>query len=152
MVDEYAAALQAEFAGDELAVAIQKKSGRQNTDAAVALANGLFADQDGVVDAHLLREFGDVFGAGVVHGYAHDLESLRAVFFLQFDKPRHFDLAGLAICCPEIEQDGFAAQVGELEVFSVERGEFEIRGQIAHELSLRGTVRAILAGYANASE
>src|SRR5208337_5267795 len=109
-------ALQAELAGDELAVAVHKERGRQDADSAVALANGLFAEQDGVVDTHLLRELGDVFSAGIVHGYADDLEALRAVFFLQLDEPRHLDFAGLAICRPEIEQNGLAAEVGELEV------------------------------------
>src|SRR5208282_6666637 len=70
MVDEYAAALQAKFAGDELAVAIQKKRGREHADAAISVCNGIFADQDGVVDSHFLGEFCDVFSAGVVHGYA----------------------------------------------------------------------------------
>src|ERR1035438_7370565 len=96
MVHEHAAAHQAEFAGDELAVAVQEKRGRQNTDF-VAIADGVFADQDGVIDAHFLGEPGDVFDTGVVIGYADDLESLRAVFFLQLDKPRHLDLARAAI-------------------------------------------------------
>src|SRR5208282_672302 len=151
VVHEHAAALQAEFTGDELAVAIQKKRGGQHTDV-VAITDGDFADQDGVIDAHFLGEFGDVFGAGVVIGYADDLESLRAVFLLQLDKPRHFDLAGAAISRPEIEQNRFAAKVGELEVLAIERLQFEVRRQIAHELSLAGTVRAIVTSYANAGE
>ena len=152
MVYEDAAALQTEFAGDELAVAVQKKRGRQHADASVALANRFFAEQDGVVDAQFLGEFSDVFGAGVVHGYAHDLEPLRAVFILQLDKPRHLDLAGTAIRRPEIEQHGFAAKVGELEVLAVECRKFEVRGQITDEVSPGRTVRAPLAGHANAGE
>src|SRR5208283_4284046 len=142
---------QTEFTGDDPAVAVQKKRRGQNTDV-VAIADGVFADQDRVVDAHFLREFGDFFSAGVVIGYADDLEALRAVFLLQLDKPRHLDLAGAAIRRPEIEQNRFAAKVGELEVLAIERLQFEVRRQIAHELSLAGTVRAIVASYVNAGE
>src|ERR1035437_8749131 len=125
VVDADAAALQAEFARDELAVAVDEIRCGQHADAAVAFANRFFAKQDGAVDAHLLREFSDIFGAGIVHGYADDREALRAVFFLQLDKPRHLDLAGTAIRGPEIEQNGFAAQVGELELFAIERLQFD---------------------------
>src|ERR1019366_1773789 len=151
-VDEDAAALQAEFAGDQLAVAVDEIRCGQHADAAVAFANRFFAEQDGVVDAHFLCEFSDVFGAGIVHGYADDLEALWAVFFLQLDKPRHLDLAGTAIRGPEIKQNGFAAKVGELELFAIERLQFEVRRQVADELSLTGTVRAIVAGHANSGE
>src|SRR5271169_1578525 len=149
MVDEDAAALQAEFTGYDLAVAIHEKRGGQRIDAAVALSDGLCAEQNGVVDAHFLGEFGDVFGGGVVHGDAYDLESLRAVFILQLDKPRHLDFAGTTISGPEIEQNGFTAQAGEFEVLAVERLQIEVRGQIAHEF-MGGTVRAVVAGNANA--
>src|SRR6266478_907466 len=152
VVHEDAAALQAEFAGDEPAVTVHEKRCGQHADTAVALSNRFLAEQDGVVDAHFLGEFGDVFGAGVVHGYADDLESLRAVFFLQLDKPWHLDLAWAAIGRPEVEQNGFAAKVGELEILAVERGQFEVRCQIADELSLGRTVRAIVAGRADAGE
>src|SRR6266436_171368 len=145
VVHEDAAALQAEFAGDELAVTVHEKRCGQHADTAVALPNRFLAEQDRVVDAHFLGEFGDVFGAGVVHGYADDLESLGAVFFLQLDEPRHFDLAGAAIRRPEVEQDGFAAEAGELEALAVERGQVEIRRQVADELSVGGSVRAVVA-------
>jgi hypothetical protein len=71
---------------------------------------------------------------------------------LQFDKPGHLDLAGAAIRRPEIEQNGFAAQVGKLEVLAVKRREFEVRGQIADQLPVGGTIRAVVAGRANADE
>src|SRR5271165_559534 len=103
MVDEHAAALQAEFAGDDFAVTVQEEGGRKHTDAAIALADRFLAQQDGIIHSHFLDEFGDLVGAGVVHGYADDLESLRAVFFLQLNKPGHFNLAGAAISRPEIE-------------------------------------------------
>src|SRR5450631_3403558 len=111
IVHEIAATAQTEFAGDEFAVAVQEESCGEDANSTVALSYGFFSDEDGVVDAHFFREFGDVFGAGVVHGNAHDLETLGAVFFLELDKPRHLDLAGAAIGCPEIEQDGLAAQI-----------------------------------------
>src|SRR5208283_4552130 len=121
VVHEDTAALQAEFAGDELAVAIHKERGWQHADAAVAVGNGILADQDGVVDVHFLRELRYFFGAGVVHGHADDLKSLRAILFLHLYKPRHFDLAGTAIRCPGIEQNRFATKIGELEILTIER-------------------------------
>src|SRR5208283_1938066 len=147
---EDAAALQTEFAGDELAVAVHKERGWQHAHSAVALANRFFAEQDGVVDAQFLRELSDVFGAGVVHGHADDLKALRAVLLLQLDKPGHLDLARAAIGRPEIEQNGLAAKVGELEVLAIERRQFEVRRQIADELTLARTIGAIIAGHANA--
>jgi len=37
---------------------------------------------------------------------------------------------------PEIQQDGFASQVGEFDIFAVNRGQFEIGREIADKLSL----------------
>ena len=71
---------------------------------------------------------------------------------MQLDKPRHLDLAGTAIGRPEIEQNGFAAKIRELEVLAVERLQYEVRRHIADELSLSGTVRAVVTSDANAGE
>lgn len=152
MVDEDAAALQAEFAGDDLAVAVHKKCRGQHADAAIAVGDRVFADQNGVIDAHILGKFGDIVGAGIVHGYTDDLESVGAVFLLQLDKPGHLDLAGPAVSRPEIEQNGLAAQVREFDVLAVERGEFKVGREIADQLSLgraavgRGFVRQAHSG------
>ena len=88
---------------------------RQSGDAAVLVADRFFSDQDGIVHAHILGEFADVFLAGVIHGDADDLQSLRAVLFLQVDEPGHFDFAGAAPGRPEVEQHGLAAKVGEAQ-------------------------------------
>ncbi len=153
VVDEDAAALQAEFAGDDLTVAVHEKGGGQHANAAVAVGDRVFADQNGVIDAHILGKFGDIVGAGIVHGYADDLESIGAVFFLELDKPGHLDLAGTAVGCPEIEQDGFAAQIREFDALAVERGKFEIGREIADELPLgRAAVGGSLVGQAHSGE
>jgi len=71
---------------------------------------------------------------------------------LQLDKPGHLDLAGAAIGRPEIEENGFAAQVGEFEVPAVKHGQFEVGSEVADELSLAGGAGGIPAGSANAGE
>ena len=152
VVDEDTAALQAEFTGDQLAIAIQEERGWQHADAAIVLSDRFFSDKNGIVDAHFPSEFRDVFSAGVVHGYADDLETLWAVFLLQFDKPGHLDLARSAIGRPEVEENRFAAQVGKFELFSVQRRQSEIGGQVADELAVAGDSGAVVAGGANAGE
>jgi len=152
VVHEIATAAQAEFAGGYLAVAVHKKCCGQNADAAVAIGNGIFANQDGIIDAHFFGELCDLFIAGIVHGYADDLESLGTVFFLELDKPGHLDFAGSAVSCPEIEKNGLAAKIGELEALAVEGLKIEIGGQVADELSLAGRVGAVLPSHANSSK
>ncbi len=82
--------------------------------------------QDGIIDSHILGELGDVFLAGIIHGDADDLQSLRSVLVLQFDEPRHFDFARTAPGGPEIQQHGLTAQVGQAHALAVERFQSEI--------------------------
>src|SRR5258708_24958959 len=104
VVDEDAAALQAEFTGYQLAFSVDEERCREHANTAVALADRVFPQQNRVVYGQLLGELRNVVRVGVfVHGYADDLESLRAVFLLQPDEQGHLDFAGLAPGGPEIQ-------------------------------------------------
>ena len=73
------------------------------------------------------------------------LETFRAVFVLQFNKRRYFSLIRIGIVStaptPQIEHNGFAAQVGKLELAATEQWQFEVRQQLACKI-LNQTVRA----------
>src|SRR5579871_1116573 len=64
VIHKEAAALQAEFAGDNLAVAVDEESCRQYVHSAVSLANSFLPDQYRIVNAHFLHERLDVLRAG----------------------------------------------------------------------------------------
>jgi hypothetical protein len=111
VVHKYAAALQAKLASQDFAVAINEERGWKHADAAITLPYRFLTQQNRVIDPHILGKPGNIVRAGVVHGDAHNLQSLRAIFFLQLDKPWHLDLAGTAPGGPEVEQDSLAMQV-----------------------------------------
>src|SRR5712664_3923216 len=134
VVHEHTAALQAKLACYKLAVPVDKEGGRQHANAAITLPYRLFAQQDRVIHPHLPDELGNVLGAGLVHGYAHNLKSLGAVFLLQLDKPGHLDFARTAPCRPEIEQNGLASEIRELHVLALERLQVKIGGILSMQL------------------
>ncbi len=63
---------------------------------------------------------------GVIHGHAQNHQAILAVLLLQVDKPRHLDLAGRTPRGPEIQQHGFAPEVGKLHSSSIQPGQVEI--------------------------
>ena len=79
------------------------------------------AVEHGVVQAHLLREAGDLGDVlGVIAVDAENGESLRRVFLLESDEPWHLHAAGCAPGGPEVDEHGFAAEVGERDVMTCE--------------------------------
>ncbi len=110
VIHENTTALQSEFPGQYFSVAIEEEGGGQDVDTAVAQSDRFFAEQDGIIYAHVFCELCNVVGAGVVHGNADNLKSLRAIFLLEFDEPGHFYFAGSTVGSPKIQQNSFAAQ------------------------------------------
>jgi len=98
----------------DLALAVDQEGDGEAEDSAVLLADFCVAHDDRVIHFELLGEGGDGVG-GVVHGDADDLESLRGVFVLQVDEVWDLGAARFAPGGPEIEEDDFAAVVGEFE-------------------------------------
>src|ERR1700704_2889721 len=153
VVDKDTAALQAKLACYQLAFAVNEECGRQHANAAIALADRVLPEQDGVVYSELPGELRDVSAVGIlVHGHADDLETLWAVFLLQFDKPGHLDFAWLAPGGPKIEQDGLATEIGELHALAFKRGELEVGRGLSLHLSGDRSASAILARLMNSEE
>src|SRR6266567_874566 len=152
IVFNFRAANQAEHPVHDLAVAADVEGGRKIRNAAILVAHRFFPNQDRVVDAHFLCEAGDLLGTGVVHGYAQHLQPLRAIFFLQVHKPRHFYLAGLTPGRPEVKQDGLAAKIRQLNCLAVERRQRKIRGELALQFAgtAQGTRGVVVARFLDA--
>src|ERR1700733_1526163 len=64
--------------------------------------------------AHHRRSF-------VIHRHAQYSEAFIAVFFLELDHPRRFDLARLAPGGPEIDEHDFAPQASKRNLTTIER-------------------------------
>jgi hypothetical protein len=105
--------------------------------AAVELADRIVAQQNTII--HLVC--GDVWLDGVpailIHRDAHDGESLGFVLLLEFDEPGNFKGAGAAPGGPKVEQDDFAAIIGQFYGGAVGIVESEIGGRFAVSDRLR---------------
>src|SRR5690349_7613499 len=93
--------------GDDPAVPVQKKCDWQSQHSSISLAGLGISHHYGIIHAELPVEVADGVGS-VIHRHADDLQAVVRVGSLQFDKVRSFFAAGLAPCCPEIEEHNFA--------------------------------------------
>src|SRR5690349_2395831 len=82
-------------------------------------------------------KLGDVVFAGIVHRNADHLQSLVCVLLPQLLEPRHLDLAGLAPSRPEVQKDGFATEIGEVNSLAVKRFQSEVGRQLPADTQRR---------------
>src|ERR1022692_5044924 len=73
-----------------------------------------------------MGKLGNLGSFGVVHGHPKNYQAVLAVLLLQLLKPWHLDFAGRTPRRPEIQQHGFAPEVGELHSSSIQRRQVEI--------------------------
>src|SRR5579872_975998 len=124
---DVASAAQPEHPRHDFAIAINIETGGQIFQPAVLVAYRFLAQQHGIVNTHVLGEFGDGLFAGIVHSHAQHFQPLRPILLLQFHEPRHLQLAGLAPCGPEIQQHRLAAKIGQAHGLAVQRLQGKIR-------------------------
>ena len=96
----------------------------------------IVTQQDPVVDLLPAHEGRDCLPSVIVHRYAEHFKSAIAVLFLELDEPRHLLVAGAAPGRPEIEQNNFAAVIGEVRDIAAGIFEFEVGRYVAILLGL----------------
>ncbi len=106
---------------------IDDKAGRQRIEAAVQLRDGIVAEQNAVVDFVLGDVRLDGRPAVFIHGNTEDGEALRFVTLLEFGEPGNFDAARPTPSGPEIEENDFAAIIGQFDRCAIGIFEGEIR-------------------------
>lgn len=114
---------------NDAAFRIHEERSRQGGDTAVFLADLVRSHGDGIVDAGFVDIFLNFGGIFVVDIEADDLEA-PFITLLQSDEVRHFSATRSTPGGPEIQEDNFAARVGESERSAVEGIEVEIGGWI----------------------
>lgn len=107
-----------------------------------AIAEGLVADDDGVLHAFLLGKGADQLRAAVVHGDTDDGEAVLPVLPVEVDVPGQLDLAAAAPGSPEVEQDDLATEARESDGLAVEVGESEVGGGLSVDWGDEGVGRA----------
>src|SRR5579863_1321128 len=124
---DFTLALQPDHAARDLSVAPNEETCRHCWDAAIRGCYLLIADQDGVVDAHLICELA-YFSLGrlIVKHNPDYLQSLWPVLFLQLDQPGRQDLARPDPRGPEIQQNDLSPKLRKADRFSGQRFEREV--------------------------
>ena len=117
----------ADMAGGDVAFAIDDEGDGQAEDASVLIGELRGGARDRVVHFEFLLEGADGVIV-VVHGEADELHGLR-ILVLHFDEVGNFFFAGLAPGGPEIEDDDFAALIGESKRVAGNVGEKKFRGK-----------------------
>jgi len=110
-----------------LARLIDDKAGGQGIEAAVELRDGIVSEQNPVVDFVIGDVRLDGGPAIFIHGNAEYGEPLRFVTLLKLGEPGNFDAARPTPRGPEIEENDFAAIIGQFDRCAIGVFEREIR-------------------------
>ena len=116
----------ADVLGIDASVAADQKRDWQTEDASVGLARFCGSHHDGIVHVELLIKRANGIGT-VVHGNSENLQTAITIPLLQVDEVGNFFAAGIAPCCPEVEQNDFAAISGEVKILTIRLGKGEVR-------------------------
>jgi hypothetical protein len=117
------------------AVAIDEEGDGDAVDASVLAAELGIAHHDRVVEAHPGDEGAD--GAfSVVDGDTDNLQAAGAVLLLPLDEAGNLEAAGRAPGGPEIEQNHFAAETGEIDAGALKIGAGKLRSGVVDERAL----------------
>ena len=132
---------------NDAAFRIHEERSGQGGDTAVFLADLVRSHGDGIVDAGFVDIFLNLGGVFVVDVEADDQEA-PFITLLQSDEVRNFGATRSTPSGPEIQEDNFAARVGESERFAVEGTEVEVGGGIgvAHKAH-HGLIVLLRCGY-----
>jgi hypothetical protein len=111
-----------------LARLIDDEAGGQRIKAAVELRDGIVSQQNPVVDFVIGNVRLNGRPAVLIHGNTENGEPLRFVTLLKFGEPGNFDAAGPTPSGPKIEENDFAAIIGQLDRCAIGVFQREIRG------------------------
>ena len=119
---------------NDAAFRIHEERSRQGGDTAVFFADLVRSHGDGIVDSGFVDVFLNFGGIFVVDIEAYNLEA-PFITLLQSNEVRYFGATRSTPGGPEIQEDDFAASVGESERFAVEGIEVEVWGgiRVAHK-------------------
>lgn len=95
----------------------------------VILKHFIIGNDDGILNSHTGGKHFNAFPTSRVQAHPYDLQALRLISLVQIVEVGYGRSAWGTPCCPEIEQDYLAPQLGEGYGFSVDTGQGEIGGK-----------------------
>jgi hypothetical protein len=116
--------------GRDPAFPIDEESGGQSIHTAVKLGCLIVANHHAVVHLEALDERLDDVPTVIVHRNTEHYEAFVLVLALEIDEPGDFDFAGTAPGGPKIEENHFAAVIGEMNDFAVRIFQGKVRSKV----------------------
>jgi len=124
--------------GRDLSLAIEQQRGRQRIQPPIEVSGFRIAQNDAIVDLHVLDVRLHHVPTILVHGNAQHGEAPILKLLFNLDEPGDLDLARPAPGGPEIEQHDFAFVIAQVDGFAVGILESKVRRRFAILLRFDG--------------